>query len=323
MKGTTRRAQLKSRWQGFTLIELLVVIAIIAILIALLLPAVQQAREAARRSTCKNNFKQIGLALHNYHDTHLQFPMGFLNPGIPPTDTWAPWTASCATDCRNTSCHLYILPFLDQANLYNRLDFSLAMGGNQNSGTGPSANANTAVITDKDLPAFSCPSDLDLQPANSNAGYHTNYGPVWHAILRDLNASFGAGATRTSRGAFGINGSAKIRDILDGTSNTMLWCEVRKTNQSASWGATWGAWSYTRNLVPSRGLNKAHNQAACNATPSSSNCFPYAWGVGSMHEGGLHILMGDGGTRFMSESTDIGLVRKLVSIYGSEVIGEF
>jgi prepilin-type N-terminal cleavage/methylation domain-containing protein len=91
--------------RGFTLIELLVVIAIIAILIALLLPAVQQAREAARRTQCKNNLKQVGLALHNYHDSHQTFPIGFLaNAGL--------------------SVHDYILPYIDQATLYNQMNFS-------------------------------------------------------------------------------------------------------------------------------------------------------------------------------------------------------
>ncbi|MFG0295400.1 MAG: DUF1559 domain-containing protein, partial [Maioricimonas sp. JB045] len=108
-----------SRRRGFTLIELLVVIAIIAILVALLLPAVQQAREAARRSQCKNNLKQIGLALHNYHDTHGSFPPGYIARYVSATDP-----ASAETG-PGFAWGTMILPFLDQSPTYNQLNFSL------------------------------------------------------------------------------------------------------------------------------------------------------------------------------------------------------
>jgi prepilin-type N-terminal cleavage/methylation domain-containing protein len=111
--------------RGFTLIELLVVIAIIAVLIALLLPAVQQAREAARRSQCKNNMKQLGLALHNYHDTHMVFPPGAINPGVNPGCSGnLTYLTNCAANCRNIPFSLLILPFIDQA---RRLQWSRPM----------------------------------------------------------------------------------------------------------------------------------------------------------------------------------------------------
>lgn len=317
--------------RGFTLIELLVVIAIIAILIALLLPAVQQAREAARRSMCKNNMKQIGLALHNYHDTFLVLPPGFLNPGVPASRTWATWATNCALNCRNTSCHLYILPYMDQSAVYNRLNFSLPMGGNQNSGTSPTIvnppNTNAVIISSNDISIFSCPSDEQGGPIGTGGtgtvGYRASYGPVWNNILRDVGGTFKSQAQRTTRGAHGVNGAARIADFRDGTSNTMVWCEARKLNSSTSWGVYWGAWRYTANLVPARGLNRPANAANCAANAASADCFPYAWGVGSVHEGGLHILLGDGSVRFLSENTDMNLVRSLVSIEGSEVLGEF
>ena len=326
---------MRTRKRGFTLIELLVVIAIIAILIALLLPAVQQAREAARRTQCKNNFKQIGLGLHNYHDVHDVFPPGFMNPGVPTGGGFAwsnGWTANCATDCRNTPTHLYILPYIDQAALYNQLNFSLPMGGSQNSGTSPTIvnppNNNAVLISDKDIPMYSCPSDEQTTPIGSGAtntvGYRTSYAPVWDDILRNAGGTFKQGPKRATRGAFGVNGSARIADIKDGTTNTMLWCEALKINQSTSWGVYWGAWRYTANLVPARyGINSQHVPATCAANPASTSCLPYAWGVGSKHTGGMHALLGDGSTRFVSENIDRGILRATVSIAGSETIGEW
>src|SRR5579863_1826177 len=136
-----------SRKKGFTLIELLVVIAIIAILVSLLLPAVQQAREAARRTQCKNNLKQIGLALHNYHDALLVFPPGYVDKNGDPNSTpdndlgpgWG-WAS-------------FILPYLDQGNLYSQINFNL--------GVGLGANAQPSLVT---LPVMQCPSDTLPQP---------------------------------------------------------------------------------------------------------------------------------------------------------------
>jgi prepilin-type N-terminal cleavage/methylation domain-containing protein len=156
--------------RGFTLIELLVVIAIIAILIALLLPAVQQAREAARRSQCKNNLKQIGLALHNYHDTYNQFPTG----SVYTTD--APSQGDGAhSNFRNANYGstwlTAILPMFDQAPLYNRYNFSVP-------------SQNNASVTSVEMPALKCPSALRLRPAtgplvaagsNGTANVHGTY----------------------------------------------------------------------------------------------------------------------------------------------------
>jgi prepilin-type N-terminal cleavage/methylation domain-containing protein len=130
--------------RGFTLIELLVVIAIIAVLIALLLPAVQQAREAARRSSCKNNLKQFGLALHNYHEIYNVFPPGAINPGVHSDATRAPYSVDCATECRNITGYLLLLPQLDQQPLYDQINFSLPLGQAQRSGGGPNHKSRTS-----------------------------------------------------------------------------------------------------------------------------------------------------------------------------------
>ena len=323
------------RRRGFTLIELLVVIAIIAILIALLLPAVQQAREAARRAQCKNNMKQIGLALHNYHNVFGQLPPGVLNPCVADTEccSWAnAWADNCGVLGRNTMCHLYLLPYLDQSAIYNELNFDLPMGGTNNSGVSPTitaSNNNARVLIRQDIPAFSCPSDGTFGPSGSGGtgtrGRKASYAPVYHTNygIRDLGGSWGAGAYMTSRSAFGINGSAKFRDIKDGTSNTMFWCENRKENYSSTYSSWWGTWSYPNALCPRRGINRPHGASQCAANPASTYCYPYAWGVGSMHEGGMHMLMGDGATRFISENTSTSVIIALVSIRGSEVMDPF
>ena len=144
---------LRVRKSGFTLIELLVVIAIIAVLIALLLPAVQQAREAARRSQCKNNLKQIGLALHNYHDTANKFPSGFVTRAWPSPGTGATTELSC------WSWGAMILPYIDQAPMYNTLQVgTLSLAANLAAG-GAQATAATTPLS-----GFMCPSEYGAKP---------------------------------------------------------------------------------------------------------------------------------------------------------------
>lgn len=216
--------------RAFTLIELLVVIAIIAILIALLLPAVQQAREAARRSQCKNNLKQLGLAMHNYHDTFGMFAIG---SGL--DSTLNPWAAGVH---RKGSQLVKILPYVDQAPLYNRIPWE----GDVDAWFFDTANGVRTMA----IPTFLCPSDtisvntdrshsnylcsMGNQRMSDRSGWCSNQFPgntlgtgsdVGHGSTLDMGRISGMFCRFAS--------AARIRDAVDGTSNVILMGESRRT----------------------------------------------------------------------------------------------
>lgn len=307
------------RRRGFTLIELLVVIAIIAVLIALLLPAVQQAREAARRSTCKNNFKQLGLALHNYHDTYNQFPASCMNPGSNLSTNFVP-----AGMVRNHTGYLYLLPMIDQAPLYNQINFSLATGKADWNGTG--GGGEQAVLAKVKIPALACPSDPVFDdphtytPQNMYTitdAQRVSYGFVHETTEYDGYAGQNwKGNRNTNRSAFGINSSARIADIADGTSSTMLMIETPFQKQFDIFGPFLQAFTHTHFIVPTeQGINRW--------VVTTPRRLVYAWAAGSMHTGGCHMLLGDGSVRFISENISSLTVSALVSINGAETVGEF
>ena len=273
---------------GFTLIELLVVIAIIAILIALLLPAVQQAREAARRTQCKNNLKQFGLAMHNYHDTFLVFPPGLISrPG------GAGWTTRCAlmsngatvtnNDYRSWGWGTMILPYLDQAPLFNILQpdgCRMPDAGATYAGTTPLQNP---------LPAYRCPSDTGDQINQMHQSYTTSNYTVNENIC-DVDTKFG------------------IRDITDGTSNTLLIAERRftrdKIGDRQSGAIIWGRSNNTDAAYKFRvswPINFPHpGTSNTNAGTGDAGCVRHV--ASSQHEGGAQFLMCDGAVRFLSEN---------------------
>ena len=232
--------------RGFTLIELLVVIAIIAVLIALLLPAVQSAREAARRSQCINNMKQIGLALHNYHSTHNVFPPGRMYPdavrgGVPLLTLTSYGTGNLPNAPGNWSgfysVHCHILNYLEQVNAYNAMNFTgVNLGALQDSaGNIISPNYTAYTLTQS---TFLCPSDPfnTPQPGGEN-NYRANFGgstPYAGGGLRGDNTQ----RVGTDNGAFTYGPGIGIAAMIDGTSNTAVFSERSKGSNNGSGFAT-------------------------------------------------------------------------------------
>ncbi len=306
--------------RGFTLIELLVVIAIIAVLIALLLPAVQQAREAARRTQCKNNLKQLGLAMHNYHDTHGVFPFGW--------------------DEREAGWHAMILPQIEQTSLYSTLIWQESGLGNWDAVGSPNLAA-----CEKMIPAFRCPSmavpeHIDNQgiPGRSPVSYRG----VASSIAASDDASTipaGSGTTVSLEAArhdgifFGCS-NVRMSDIVDGTSNTILIGEsftdptyVKDGQGMDFWqigSPQTGGW-----VLGGIGGTEYSEFVGSTFGRINSRRDPTVHGVimemsfGSWHVGGAHFTLADGTVRFVSDNVDLQLYRKLATRNGGEVVGEF
>ncbi len=311
------------RLRGFTLIELLVVIAIIAILIALLLPAVQQAREAARRTQCKNTLKQWGLALHNYHDNSNCFPYGAM--GINSTTN-------------NLGFHVMLLPFIDQAPLYNQFDFNIPY-----TATAP-APSNVA-LNQRSTPLFHCASARQVDKMSTSAGQWTVHyygvagakGPKAAPQTGTYSAASTTTNYTTAHGNFATNGIlcrntvSRFADITDGTSNTFLLGEIsaatgqtpdtpvtlqphwRPWIQGASNNTNSGAFYACKNIYNSIGPSGYDN-----ATTPNQNYLFNDVRFGSQHTGGAHFLMGDGAVKFVSENIDFATYQAAASKGDSE-----
>ena len=332
--GPPGRFRFRSR-KGFTLIELLVVIAIIAVLIALLLPAVQQAREAARRSQCKNNLKQLGLALHNYHGTHQVFPASTYSQGHCDHGTADPVT-------RNVSGFVMMLPFLELGNLYDQYDMNAAACDNIN-GTGnavvapfdPVTSGNAAVVS-QPLAAFTCPSENQnpLMPSSGSGaivsagsdfeGAKTSYDfSVWYGTYYNCNCW--RGRPTDAKRMFGGNSNARMGDVTDGTSNTVAISETRMDVYNGHPPA-WGYRGYTMIGIDihRRGLN--YTVWPPPSYPTSTDRSPMLgdWAsAGSMHVGGCHMLLADGSVHFISESINQNTLLYLGCMSDGEVVGEY
>ena len=310
--------------RGFTLIELLVVIAIIAILIALLLPAVQQAREAARRSSCKNNMKQLGLAFHNYHETHRIFPPMHIES-----------RRVVADDDPNEShlgWNVMLLPYLDQAPLYNKIDM------NKPWRLGHTGAAVQLSLVQTPIATLACPSDPadGLNPNISNYG-KSNYVGLYSCYRLLPGTTTISGVTS----AWNNHTATRIKSIRDGVSNVVLLGE--RTTEGGYSGAIWigpygvttnatagiyAEWPYHTAVVRTfQGWSTASDQALSsyymingkNNAGTSVN----GWGLSSSHEGGCHFLLGDGGVRFISENVNGDTLIFLCGINDKNVVGEF
>lgn len=332
-------AKVKFR-KAFTLIELLVVIAIIAVLIALLLPAVQQAREAARRTQCKNNVKQIGLALHNYHDTFILFPSGgtLCQPCVEPT----------FSGLAGHSLFAGILPYLDQGPMANVMNWNYS--GFPINSSPVDANHERAMLTP--LPVYLCPSSTT---ATFN-GYHRAVPPGgpypyigaqasvhYVGIMGSLQQG---GVMRSTFGTFYLSSKIGIRDITDGTSNTMIVGEYSglakgqrlSATKTAGPDADYGwfnnsAWfgfydngrdnyQYALQLGAYKPVIYAPNVSYyLSPTAPSSAC--YNQSLKSNHTGGIHALMGDGGVRFLSENIALATLYNLADVSDQKPVGEF
>lgn len=328
--------------KGFTLIELLVVIAIIAILVSLLLPAVQQAREAARRTQCKNNLKQLGLAIHNYHDVARCFPGNIVESGA---------------GYRNASWLTMILPYVEQSTAYNAMEFSGTNFSNQDA----PPNLNWDLVNRLRVPGLNCPSSVlpTTRTQNANAstialgapdqltyqvsdyvgmaggywlpntttvppgGVWTGYG--WdHQVGTIINLGPGASPRR-------------IASLTDGTSNTLAVGEhssytIKESDGSrvdarpSNWaGGAWGngpgtrAWvGWSLNVtVPRYGIN--YNG------PGYGHDIPYGGhtGLRSQHTGGVQVALADGSVRFLSENMSFDTLMALSNGQDDAVIGEY
>ncbi|QDT48971.1 putative major pilin subunit [Symmachiella dynata] len=335
----------RSPRRGFTLIELLVVIAIIAILIALLLPAVQQAREAARRTQCRNNLKQHGLAMHNYHDVFLMFPVG-----------------ACFEEARGyvySSAITQMLPYFEQANLKNLYDDDVAFF------------YQTPQVARTVIPTFLCPSVSDnstvvnnevslllsfLSPPGSSGN---TYGQT-HYILSKGATNVWCDPTDlpSGRGMFDYNSTMRIRDIRDGTTNTIAMgegatgqqfplCEGQTDcdagtpstsgkNASQAWliaqpndlevqdvliqaaSSLWGSTAYPLNMNPvAETFLVFADRLDCSSTEDMTSNFR------SAHSGGGFFLLADGSVQFINDSIDMGKYRALSTVAQGEIVGEF
>ena len=301
---------------GFTLVELLVVIAIIGVLIGLLLPAVQKVRDAANRAACGNNLKQLGIALHHYHDVQSSFPPAYIEY-YPLTDR-ATW-------------QVLLLPYTEQDNLYRTYDPNETTGGGE----------NNFLLNGTKLKLFRCPADVDLPPKHyppspdlgpwATGNYLCNNG------LGPMRSDWRPETSVAQPGVFMVNSKTRVADITDGTSHTLLLSEcinVPGTGDLEDWrgNLTYPEncafhWNFTPNS-PSpdwlrEGLCVSIAEAPCIGTHLAYNDRLEILSARSRHPGGVQVLLGDGRVAFIPNTINLATWQALGSPAGGEVVGDF
>lgn len=278
--------------RGFTLVELLVVIAIIGVLVALLLPAVQAARESARRMQCSNNLKQIAIAFHNYHDSMQIFPPGYVssNPGVPGSTSWcrsggvqrAPWT-------------VLILPFFEQGNLHGKFNFNVVFQDTSNQMAAPN---DTVVVP---LKIYQCPSDIRLQ---QNKNWSSYFGVQGGGAAPDCgNSSCSAANERGMYVSGMLFGGSRVgfQHVTDGTTNVFLVGETRYGGAAWAASAKQDSCAYARNLAGAQDAINLYKTQGVHDTR----------GFSSYHPNGCMFVMVDGSVQFVSQNIDLNMYRQL------------
>jgi prepilin-type N-terminal cleavage/methylation domain-containing protein/prepilin-type processing-associated H-X9-DG protein len=315
----------RSRRFGFTLVELLVVIAIIGILVGLLLPAVQAAREAARRMQCGNNLKQLGLSMHNYHASFEQFP-----PGV--------WTNNngngFGTAFSGSSWAIALLPFMEQAPLYDKI----AGTSNVNMPTVPQSSAAMSAATNQRIPSLTCPSDPNGGKSTENWGlsdfndgicinYAANHG------TNGINGTNVASKASMNGVLFGLS-DTRFGSLTDGSANTLMIGEILVIPDSGSerdwhgrmYRADWASGVLFNSSLPPN--TKTPDQLIRCQTSSTDPFVPCVNNVSnptfaylrSRHAGGAQVVMCDGSTQFFTNSMETTLFFSLGTRGGNEVV---